>query len=75
MVFTHAKNVTLAAFTSVLRKSGNMYQWFKRDSREKIEINSKNYSGKQPWLEAEGGSEKEVFMVKSSAIVYDALRS
>lgn len=38
-------------------------------------MDSKNYSGKLPWLEAEGGSEKEEFMVKSSATAYDALRS
>ena len=30
MVFTYAKNAALPAFTSVERKSGNMYQWFKR---------------------------------------------
>ena len=34
MVFTYAKNVTLPAFTSVERKSGNMFQWFKRASRK-----------------------------------------
>lgn len=33
MVFTYAKNVMLPAFTSVERKSGSIYRWFKRASR------------------------------------------
>lgn len=77
MVFTYAKNVMLPAFMPVERKSGNMYQWFKRASRtKKTKMGSKKGPGKLRWLEgAEGGSQKESFMVKSSATSYEALES